>query len=180
MIVRPGTRGPIPRPVADRLMEKRSVSPSGCWLWTGRVDRDGYGMLCVGSAADGTRNASAKVHRVSYETFVGPIPEGLFVLHECDTPACFNPRHLSVGSHADNMRDCVRRGRAATGVRCGSAKLTPEQIAAIRDRYAVGGVSQRALGRVYGVDQTTISCVVRGRTWTHVGADARATDGGPA
>jgi hypothetical protein len=79
---------------------------TGCLLWLGKVGTDGYGLFKVG----GKRRAA---HRVSYEIHKGPIPPGLWVLHRCDTPACVNPEHLFLGTHADNMRDMVAKGRMA-------------------------------------------------------------------
>lgn len=73
---------------------------SGCLLWLGSVNHKGYGKY----GPDGA-------HRLAYADFVGPIPEGLFVLHHCDTPPCVQPRHLYAGTALDNMRDRLDRGR---------------------------------------------------------------------
>ena len=92
-------------------LKKYNVSPSGCWEWFGSVDKDGYGRM------RGTAYGvawSKKAHRASYEEFVGPIPEGLHILHHCDNPCCINPEHLYAGTPADNGRDKSIRGRVKT------------------------------------------------------------------
>ncbi len=87
------------------LLERSIPEPmSGCWLWLRARIPEGYGHIAV----DG-KNLGA--HRVSYETFVGPIPDGLWVLHRCDTPPCINPRHLFLGTHKQNVADSAAKGR---------------------------------------------------------------------
>ena len=79
---------------------------SGCWLWEGRVDRRGYGRL----KEIGRKFLAA--HRLSWTLHRSEIPPGMYVLHKCDTPLCVNPDHLFLGTHLDNMRDMVQKGRA--------------------------------------------------------------------
>lgn len=94
------------KPLKDRIEASSIPEPnSGCWLWLGAYDRDGYGRLQVGP---GSPKAA---HRASWEAFNGTIPHGLYVLHRCDLPACVNPDHLWLGTHSDNMRDCSAKGR---------------------------------------------------------------------
>src|SRR5271154_2203949 len=105
----------------DRLMSYVSPEPNcGCWLFDGPRTGFGYGCLCVVS------NAPKKAHRLSYELFKGPIPDGLEIRHTCDVRCCVNPDHLLVGTRKDNMGDMDSRGRrwVAYGTRHGLSKLT--------------------------------------------------------
>lgn len=59
-----------------------------------------------------TKRKTVPAHRVAYEYWIGPIPDGMYVLHTCDTPGCVNPSHLFLGTQADNCQDAVSKGRA--------------------------------------------------------------------
>jgi hypothetical protein len=112
-------------PLKQRFEAKVQVTP-GCWPWIGSLG-GGTGDGRYGSIKHLGKVMAA--HRVSYQLHVGEIPHGLHVLHRCDNPRCVNPDHLRLGTHLDNMRDMYSKGRrkAATGLRCGSAKLSDEQ-----------------------------------------------------
>lgn len=164
------------RPLADRLWAK--VNRDGpipehvpnlgpCWLWIGTRTDDGYGRIHTG---DGRR--TALTHRVSWELHHGPISDGLLVLHRCDTPACLRPDHLFLGSDLVNSRDSVSKGRHAFGGRKSNAKLTVETARAIRERYALGGISCRALATCFGVSHSTICKVLARRAWLQEGVSA--------
>lgn len=68
----------------------------GHWLWTGTLQPEGYGRI-------GKAGRPIGAHRLSYETFVGPIPEGLHIDHLCRIPRCVNPVHLEPVTCAENM-----------------------------------------------------------------------------
>lgn len=101
------------------------------------------------------------VHRVIYEHFNGPIPEGLLVRHKCDNPPCVNPDHLETGTDQDNARDRTERGRW----RGGKGRFSPEILSEIRSRYASGNETQSQLGSVFGVSQVMIGKIVRGDSY---------------
>jgi hypothetical protein len=139
----------------------------GCWVWTGSVNDKGYGRI-----GGGRRQAVALTHRLAYESAVGPIPEGLCVLHRCDNPPCCNPEHLFLGTRADNNADAKAKGRVRPGVsrgeKQGSAKLTE---AAVREIIAARGVvPTAALAGRYGVARSTIIKIQARRAWRHVQA----------
>lgn len=109
------------------------------------------------------------VHRLAYETWVGPIPEGHVIRHKCDNPPCINPEHLETGTQGDNVRDRDDRGRAnhARGEAVHKAKLTEAQVIEIRKRRSQGEYIT-ALGREYGVSASTVSAIYRRLTWKHI------------
>jgi hypothetical protein len=136
----------------------------------------GYGSLTI-------QRRPHRAHRVSWEMHYGPIPPGLFVLHKCDNRACVRPDHLFLGTHQDNMRDMVAKGRAAAGATHGFAlrperaargervtlaKLTAAQVLTIRARYAAGGVRHLDLAQQYGVSEYAVWAILHRRTWRHI------------
>ena len=123
-----------------------------CWLWTHAKRARGYGHFYAGVTA-----GHVYAHRFAYELVHGLIPAGLVIRHNCDVPACVNPAHLIAGTQRDNTHDRDRQGH---GVRI----VTLEQGEAIIRRYRAGE-TQVALGKAYGVSHTTISGIVRGKTW---------------
>lgn len=122
-----------------------------CWHWQAGKTHFGYGKF-----------GDTKAHRISWEMFNGPIPDGLMVCHKCDNPRCVNPAHLFVGTAADNNRDRTEKGRsrAPRGERHPNAKLSDADVRAIR------ASSERGidLAERYGVAASTIS-EVRSYRW---------------
>lgn len=89
-------RPPPGRPLRDRLLDY--VDQSGdCWLWTASKSPNGYGKFSVDCVM-------RMAHRVAYEVFVGPIPEGLHVDHLCKVRHCVRPDHLEAVTQAENNR----------------------------------------------------------------------------
>jgi hypothetical protein len=84
-------------------------SESECWPWRLRRDGNGYGLFDVGPKC---QRKTRLTHRLAYELTNGKIDLGLQVCHSCDNPTCCNPKHLFLGTNADNMRDMRLKGRS--------------------------------------------------------------------
>jgi HNH endonuclease len=125
----------------------------GCWEWRGAISKNGYGKFAFG----GTMKS---VHRVAWVLTRGPIPEGLHVLHRCDNRPCVNPEHLWLGTSADNLNDCVVKGRFY----CPQRKLSPEIAIEIRQLSHLG---VKPLARRYGVLPSSIRLILQGKTYRY-------------
>lgn len=143
-----------------RFWAKVHKSADGCWVWFGCRGQNGYGNF-----APSGFGSKASVHRFSYEAAYGAIPEGFLVLHRCDNKLCVRPGHLFLGTHQDNARDMVSKGRSRKGETHHAARLTREDVAEIRRRYAQGGITHRALAQQYGVGQMQICRIINGVRW---------------
>jgi hypothetical protein len=131
----------------------------GCILWTGNRNKKDYGFLKW-------RGADRGAHRLSWEVAHGPIEANLCVCHRCDTPACINPDHLFLGTHADNVADREAKGRRTPlrGEAHGMAKLTEAVVLEIR---AAAG-TQRSIAARFGIKQAQVSAIKRRRNWAHL------------
>lgn len=156
----------IPAASFERFTRKilTGASIDDCWLWSGFRHPDGYGRVTV-------MQKRLQAHRVAYEAFVGPIPDGLLVCHRCDNPPCVNPAHLFLGTVQDNLADMHGKGRASGNKSKGSAnsfaKFSEADVRAIRLRISAGD-RQADIARSYHVTPTAIRCIAKGRTWGHL------------
>lgn len=142
-----------------------------CWIWKGYRYRDGYGDFVVRIRG---RYRHFMAHRAAWMLATGKrIPEGFEVCHKCDCRACVNPDHLFVGTHSDNERDKVAKGRNVTpfgrvGERSLRAKMTDAQVVELRFRALDPGVPLADLARRFGVSESTINDALRGVTYPHL------------
>lgn len=162
--------------VGERILDSIKVTEAGCWEWQGYCDR--YGIINV-------NGKSQKVHRVAWAWFVGPLQDGLCVLHKCDNPPCCNRNHLFIGTQRDNVIDCQKKGRLKppkcppekiargdnnamrkypgllSGEKNGRSKLTNAQRREIHHRRKNLGETTASLAVEYGVDRSQINRTVK-------------------
>lgn len=136
------------------------------WPWPGKPDPYGYGMLAFEGRA-------LKAHRVSYEIFRGPIPEGLMIRHTNDIRIDVNPWNMKLGTAADNARDMVERNRQSRtpriwGSRHHHTRLADDDVREIRRLWATGGWTQHAIAVHYGMAQSSVFNIVHRITWNHL------------
>jgi len=135
---------------------------SGCWLWLGFLDKDGYGFIRY-------KGKNTRAHRYSYLAHKGEIPENNVVCHKCDNPSCVNPDHLFIGTKKDNTADMISKNRQGSwDYRLGgdsyNAKLTNEQAIEVYK----SSKSYRELANLYGVGTSTIGRIKRKQTYSNV------------
>lgn len=144
------------------------VPECGCWIWLGQVRDTNSGprpFLYVtywDKTQKRDRHKKFIAARVAHLLYVGPISYSLHVLHRCDQSLCVNPRHLFVGTHKDNMRDCALKGRIRHGKKRRKVPLDAKDKEAIKRRYAAGEFA-KSIAADYLVDRTYIYKVTSGK-----------------
>lgn len=148
------------KPLHENTKDYSKENPdTGCWEWQYAINQWGYGTIQGWLA-----------HRKMYSESCGDIPEGMMVLHHCDTPACINPEHLFLGTNADNMQDMKEkgRGRTTTGENKWSAKITEPDVVRIREMRWNEGMTNRAIAQVYPLSASQVSAIAHRKKWKHV------------
>lgn len=149
--------------LAERFWSKVDRrGPDECWPWLGMRSRTDYGLFKINH-----RRFAAS--RVALGLSLGSLltDPDVFACHTCDNPPCCNPAHLFPGGADVNNKDARHKGRASFAEKGSGTgrKLTAEQVAEIRRRYAEGGVTHRVLADEFGVTASTTARAVRGVSW---------------
>lgn len=145
----------------EKFFAQVRITP-GCWWWEGAVWGKGYGRI-VGPWG----NTSA--HVASYIIHNGSYDRNLVVRHRCDNRLCVNPFHLELGTHSDNIQDCISRGRLNPGKLYGESNaasvITLRDARQIKDLLKCGLFTQTAIAKFYGVSIGIVNRIKMGHTW---------------
>lgn len=154
------------------LLERFKEKINSEWKWIGGKTGAGYGQMRVNGIQKGA-------HVISYELFIGPVPDGLWVLHSCDDPACVRPEHLHAGTASQNSQEREDRGRRNTYYQCKSnkkhvpekkyrnyrSKLNVDQVIEIRRLLFDENLSQVEIAKKYNVTKNAIWNIAHFKTW---------------
>ncbi|UAJ78343.1 HNH endonuclease [Leifsonia sp. ZF2019] len=153
-----------PEPLKDRFWSKVNIGdPDECWEWTAHRKVTGYGQFTL------RKGVFLTASRVSLALSGVVLEPGVVACHKCDNPPCVNPSHLFAGTQRANTFDCVEKGRGnrSHGVAHRSAKLTPDDVRAIRSE-PIGFGTRTLLAQRYGVSLSSIKKVLAYSTWRDV------------
>ena len=163
-------------------IERRGIDE--CWPWMAKSKANGgYGYFKT------VANGMQRAHRIAFQLIKGEIPTGLCVCHHCDNPPCCNPRHLFLGTIADNTHDMMNKGRRVpptyhtgkdhwiskypekicVGESHGGSKLTTQQVLEIRE-LGSRGIAILAISRTgrFPVSRQCIQNIIERKVWKHL------------
>lgn len=146
-----------------------------CMEWCRASNPAGYGQIRAGGKL-------FILPRLAYEVAksLPSLPTEQFVCHKCDNPKCCNPEHLFLGTHTDNIRDMINKGRGngqfvkgvavyvSRGEQASNAKLTEEQVLLARKIHTEFGIGYKRLAVHFGISWTGMQAILKRRSWTHI------------
>lgn len=165
---------PVPKLTPEELQRFLKRVPKGlpkdvCWPWQGgRIHGETYGRFYV-------QGKTHTAHRVALSIKLGSRLKGVLALHTCDNPPCVNEAHLFKGTPLDNKADQMRKGRWKGGRTSESlrgtgnprAKLTEEQVRAIRQRRAKGAIL-KDISKEFNMSIAMVAKIANRDHWKHI------------
>jgi hypothetical protein len=145
-----------------KIKENVTKDKNGCLVWNGYKDKNGYGKTTIASR-------SVAVHRIVYAINYDDFDQSLLICHKCDNPACCKPSHLFMGTHKDNERDKIKKGRRnnLNGSKHPFSKINEKMVNEIRSRYK-SGAKLTELSDEFNLTQGHVHKIVKGISWKHL------------
>lgn len=137
---------------AQRLWDgcDRSGGEDACWPWKGHCYGAGYGSSYLHG------QGKVPAHRIAWEAANGQkVPKGMVVCHRCDNPPCCNPKHLFIGTEADNMQDMHAKGRHPGRGRL--PRAVPENVREEVLRLKAEGLTQKRIAKALGLTRYAVA-----------------------
>jgi len=131
-----------------------------CWEWQAGMHKDGYGSFASGRRAGISEIAS----RMSFFFTRGLLNKDTLVCHSCDNRKCCNPTHLFEGTHDDNTKDAIAKGRNVKGSAVGMSKMTEEKVLSIR----ADSRPRAKIAQDYGISPEQVGKIQRKAQWAHI------------
>ncbi len=147
-----------PNTEEDFWAKVKAGTKEECWFWIGKTAPSGYGFIKY-------KAKTWTAHRLAFYLTTKTEPE--VVCHKCDVRSCCNPHHLFGGTHADNVKDKIKKDRQPRGASHYRSYFNEKDILDIRKRKALGQ-KQRDIAKVYGVSEGLISKIVKKTNWKHI------------
>lgn len=146
----------------ERFWSKVNIlSPDECWEWNGALT-NGYGQMFL--VWKNGRSISGYAHQISWTIEAGKNPpDGMLICHHCDNRKCVNPSHLFLGTHADNSRDMVKKGRWR-GNRGPNAAI----VLTMRKMFSTGNYTIHQLAKKFNIGDDTARNILSGRTYNNI------------
>lgn len=156
----------------EKLLSNRFINPFShpipfCWEWQKSCNDKGYGQIIV-------ENKNHKVHRISAHLWLGfDLNSDLEICHKCDNKKCFNPEHLFIGTHQENIQDAFIKGRLRNGKdglfntdKSKRVDIDDEEIKTIID-LKQSGISSKEIGQIYKISRAVVDKIIAG-TWSRI------------
>jgi hypothetical protein len=149
----------------ERLF-KRYREEKGCWIWTGHLNDNGYGMMRLARPFD----KEVPVHVVAAHIWLNePLPTTKIIFKKCGNPPCFNPDHFIICNDRIELGElCRKYGKRARGAANGRAVIDLAIALDVRDALILGGETPKQIADRLGINNHIVWQIAHRKTWKYI------------